>query len=274
MAKAAEFERHVATLSKGPLTYYRAGQGTGVGADILYFHAAAGLHIGSLPRRLAENFRVWIPVAPGYEGTPILDGVNSVPAIAELVSEFIAKEIRGPVDPIGTSFGARLAAWLTILHPEQVSHLVLMSPAGFRPPDAPPLSFDPEIMTKQLYAHPENKPAETRSPVMLETNRAAMRHYGIGSSFDEELNNRIGEIDKVTLVLHGTKDVRVLPQSVQMLRYKIKLAQLVYVYDAAHSLDVDQPQRVGDLVEDFLLRGEAFIVHPGTPKPAQERAAP
>ena len=38
---------------------------------------------------------------------------------------------------------------------------------------------------------------------------------------------------------------------------------MIYVFDAGHDIEVDQPERVVALVRDFFARGEAFIVNPG-----------
>jgi pimeloyl-ACP methyl ester carboxylesterase len=258
MASGHAFARHTAQLSRGPLDYFVAGEGR----DAIYLHAAAGLEIRSVPERLARSFRVWVPIVPGYEGTPILQGVDSIPAVADLVAELIDSRMQAPCDVAGHSMGARLAAWLAIQHPGKVDQLALMAPAGFRPAGAPPLAFDPETMVKQLYAHPERRP-EPKPLALLEGNRAAMRHYGVGQPRDEALAARIGEIQALTLVLQGTEDVRVPPEAVQEIKSRVKNAQLVYVYDAAHALEVDQPERVAALVHDFFQRGEVFIVNTG-----------
>ena len=44
---------------------------------------------------------------------------------------------------------------------------------------------------------------------------------------------------------------------------QIPRAKLVYVYDAGHNIEVDQPEKFVSLIRDFLMRGEAFIVNPG-----------
>ena len=40
-------------------------------------------------------------------------------------------------------------------------------------------------------------------------------------------------------------------------------AKLLFVYDAGHNIEVDQPERFVALIRDFFSRGEAFIVNPG-----------
>ena len=41
-------------------------------------------------------------------------------------------------------------------------------------------------------------------------------------------------------------------------------AFLIYVYDAAHNIEVDQPERFAALASDFLKRGEVFLVNQKT----------
>ena len=42
----------------------------------------------------------------------------------------------------------------------------------------------------------------------------------------------------------------------------------LYVWDAAHAPEIDQPERVLKLVTDFLTQSEAFVVNWGDGQPA------
>ena len=190
-----------------------------------------------------------------------------MPALADMLAAFVEAGPGRAVDVVGSSLGGWLGAWFAVRHPALVEHLVLAAPAGFRPPDAPPLSFEPEIMRVQLYAHPERVPPDDKPPAMRKANAEAVVRYGLAGSHDAELQARVDEIGCQTLILHGTCDVRVPVSGVRMLKERIRNSQLVYVYDAAHSLELDQPERLGILIEDFLVRGEAFIVNQALPEP-------
>ena len=48
-----------------------------------------------------------------------------------------------------------------------------------------------------------------------------------------------------------------------VLKQQIRLSHLTYIYDAAHAIEVDQPERLLRLVKAFLERGEAYIVNFG-----------
>lgn len=89
---------------------------------------------------------------------------------------------------------------------------------------------------------------------------AGLSHRGAGEGHDCALADRVGEIAHATLILHGTGDRIVTAESMRLLKSRLKRAFLVYVWDAAHNIEVDQPERMAAVVESFLERSEAFVV--------------
>ena len=69
---------------------------------------------------------------------------------------------------------------------------------------------------------------------------------------DTALADRLGEIEAPTLILHGTKDGAIPAASMRLLKQRIQRAFLIFIYDAAHAIEVDQPEHFTDLVDDFL----------------------
>ncbi len=258
----ADFVQRTMALPSGPVEYRVAGSGR----DVVYLHSAAGARISEPVRRLARRFRVWAPTMPGFDGTAYHDGVDSIPVLADLAARFVEAGPGETCDVVGSSLGGWIGAWLALRRPDLVGHLVLSAPAGFRPAGAPRLSFEPEVMRAQLYAHPERVPPDGKTPEMRRASLRAVGHYDAGGSHDAELQARIGGIACQTLILQGTLDVRVPASAVRMLKARIPRSQLVYVYDAAHGLEMDEPERVGALFEDFLVRGESFIVNQKLPE--------
>jgi pimeloyl-ACP methyl ester carboxylesterase len=163
---------------------------------------------------------------------------------------------------MGSSFGGAVALWLALDHPELVDHLVLEAPAGLQAID-PVLRKDPQAFRAALFAHPENLAAETKPLEMQVQNRRMLAHYGAEDGRDAELVERLGEIAHATLILHGTEDRIITAASVRLLKQSLRRAYLVYVWDAAHNIEVDQPRRMGALVKAFLERSEAFVVNRG-----------
>ena len=254
------FQENTVALSSGELAYHVAGDGP----PVIHMHAASGFRATAALEALARSFRIYAPVTPGFDGTATHDGVASMEALARLEAEFADTVIGETTDVIGHSFGGWRAAWYTVLHPQKVGQLVLECPAGFREEGIGGLSSDPAELQRRLYAHPEKVPPETKPESMVTRNREMLAHYHGGKAMDDALAARLGEIEALTLILHGTKDGAIPISSPRLLKSRIPRAFLIYVYDAAHAIEVDQPEYFAGLVEDFLTRGEAFLVNPGT----------
>ena len=258
LAVTTEFELAAATLPSGELPYWVAGEGP----PVFYLHSAGGARANAGLERLAGGGRrIYMPIIPGFDDTPLLDGIATMRDIARLGAEFIETVIGERADVMGQSFGGWATPWLALDHADAVGLMVLECPAGFRPEGHPPPSSDPERRLEELYAYPERRPAETKSEATLTRNREMLHHYHGAETRDEALIARLGEIEALTLILMGTRDGRVPPASVQLLKTRLARAFLVYVYDAAHAIETDQPERFATLVGDFLNRGETFIVN-------------
>jgi len=248
------------SFSSGELSYYAAGEGR----PVVYLHPAGGVRWTRVQDELSKSFKLLVPIAPGFDGTPAHPPVKSMKGLAALAAEFIEKTVGGPCDVIGCSFGGYLAAWLAAQRPELVDHLVLECPAGFRPKGHGGRPASPEELRKLLFLHPEKLPAEEKSADMEAANRKMLAHYAYSPDTDEELLARIPSIDKLTLILHGTADRMIPKESVQLLKSRLPHAFLVYIWDAAHSIEVDQPERTLAVLKGFLERSEGFMVNWGT----------
>ncbi len=251
------FENKTVQLPGGEVSYAVGGDGP----PVLYFHSAGGMRVTRGLELLAAGYRIYVPVIPGFDDTALIDSVTDMKGIAHLGAEFIDEVVGEQCDVMGQSFGGWVVPWLALEHPDKVGQLVLQCPAGFRPEGTPPPSGDPEQRLRQMYAYPERRPPETKSEATLERNREMLHHYHGATVRDDELVARLGEIEALTLVMLGTRDGRMTPESVQLIKERMERAFLVYVYDAAHNIEVDQPERFAALVGDFLKRGEVFLVN-------------
>ncbi|GGL79631.1 alpha/beta fold hydrolase [Wenxinia marina] len=256
-----DFTPRTADLPQGTLHWHEAG----AGKPVLYLHAAAGLAPSRPLRNLTETHRVLAPIAPGFDGTDALEGVDSVRAYAALVADFIRAQQIERLDVIGASFGAWVAQWLAIEAPDLVDHLILQVPAGLRFGGKGGLPADPEALQRALYAHPDRIDTAPKSAEVRAGNAAAYGRYSGGlEREDADMVARLGEIEATTLILIGTEDPVVPPEAAATLKREIRQSQRVFVFDAAHSIEVDQPDRVGRLWQDFLARGRGFVLNRGT----------
>jgi pimeloyl-ACP methyl ester carboxylesterase len=217
--------------------------------------------VTSVTERHAAKHTVFIPTAPGFNGTAAHPAVKTIVDLADLMAEFVRKEIGGACDVIGESFGGWIATWLAVRHLELVDQLVLQAPAGLRREGVGGLPADPAERFRKLHAYPERAPKETRPEEMLVANMKVVRGYMGGVSLDAELEAALPRIKARTLIVFGTKDeITPAEESGRRLKAGIPKSHLIYIYGAAHSLEYDQPERVARLVGAFLERGEAFLV--------------
>ncbi len=253
------FEQSTAALEAGSVQYWVGGQGR----PVLYIHAAGGLRISPALEALSRDFRVYAPELPGFNGMPRLDGMATKPDLARLAAQFAKAVIGEKCDVIGHSFGGWVATWLAVDFPEAVDQLVLEAPAGFRVGGAGGLGGTPAELQKRMYAHPEKIPPETRSPEVMAKNRETAGSYPPTEAVDPQLSKRLSDVAALTLMLHGTADGVIPTESPRFLKANLPHGHVVYVYDAAHNIEIDQPERFVELVGDFLRRGETFLVNPG-----------
>lgn len=244
-------------LSTGDLTYEVAGEGR----PVLFLHPAGGIRWSPFHEGLARSFKVYVPTMPGFDGTAFHDSVRSMESLASMAGEFVDRAIGENCDVIGHSFGGWVAAWLAVLRRDRVEHLVLEAPAGFRPKGSAGLPREPEGLRAALFVHPEKAPPAA-DPARMLANHKALPHYGGGArDTDGALVERLGEIEAPTLILRGTADPLIPDESVRLLRARLRHAYLIYVWDASHAIEVDQPERMLEVVETFLKRSDAFIVN-------------
>src|SRR6185437_4570114 len=175
------FERQELNLPSGKLSYFVAGSG----APLLYLHPAGGFSVSKPLEALSERYKIFAPVTPGFDGTAPNQDIASMEQLADLAARFAEHVIGKRCDVIGQSFGGWEALWLAVKHPGTIDHLVLEAPAGV--------------------------PAGGKGG--LPGNRRMLDHYGAASLSDAVLPARVAAIAAPTLILMGTKDEIIPPET-------------------------------------------------------------
>jgi pimeloyl-ACP methyl ester carboxylesterase len=249
------FEKKQIEIGIGNLPYYEIGSGD----PLVSLHPAGGPRLSIPLEGLAKQHQVLAPICPGWESTILVPEIRSIPALAELLAEFIEETSDDRVDLMGMSLGGWVGAWLAILHPELVGRLVLLCPAGIQP-DTEDLPKTPEEFRARLYAHPEKlRPQDMPRSTPAQTLEAVAHYTPDRPPFDADLVERLDEIQAPTLVVYGRLD-RIIPEATPiLLEERIANAGVLYVDDAAHALDVDQPETVLKAINEFLDDDEAYL---------------
>lgn len=253
----SDFNEQMVELPTGPLTFLMGG----AGPAILHLHSAAGPRLSPTIEKLAAKHTIFMPTLPGFNGTPVHSSIKTMQDLADITALFIQQAIGKSCDVIAESFGGWLAQWLAVKYPGLVEQLVLEAPAGMRTKGVGGLPADPAERDRRLYAVPERAPKDPRYADVLADNFKAAGTYTGGETLDADLLRRLPEIKARTLLLFGTKEEVTPVEDVgRRLKANIPHAHLSYIYNAAHAVEFDQPERAARLVGAFLERGEAFVV--------------
>ena len=254
------FERKEVRVGSGLVSYFVGGSGE----PLLYLHPAGGIGFSEPIEALARTRTVYMPVTPGFDGTAAHNSIRSMEALADVAASFINVAIGKRCDVIGVSFGGWEALWLAVKHQDKIDHLVLEAPAGVPAGGKGGLPNDPAELRRKLFAYPDRAPPMTKPMEQVQGNRLMLAHYAASLLTDGTLSGRVAEIKAPTLILMGTKDEIIPPETGRYLKAAIAGSHLAYVYDAAHVIESDQPERVTRIVSSFLERGEAYIVNWGS----------
>jgi pimeloyl-ACP methyl ester carboxylesterase len=127
---------------------------------------------------------------------------------------------------VSTSADVAIALWHAIDVPQQIDALILISPAL--------------VLSDQSDA-------------------------GNDCFTDPELARKLGELQAPVLLLVGTEDQAIPPETGRMYVERIPHCYYILVYDAGREIEAERPDALFAVVRDFLERRETFIVKgPGT----------
>ncbi len=76
---------------------------------------------------------------------------------------------------------------------------------------------------------------------------------------DDAFESRVAELPQPVLILLGTVDNGTLPDDARLYRQFLQSCHIIYVYGAAHAIDVERPEAFASVAGDFLTRKEQFV---------------
>jgi pimeloyl-ACP methyl ester carboxylesterase len=232
---------------------------TGSGAPVVYLHGAGGVfrNAAFMPA-LGARYRVLAPSRPGYDGST--GACASAREEGEVMAEFVREVAGGPVHLIAESAGGAPGCWLAVLEPKLVQSLILAAPAAFASTSAPPAS--PDAIEQRLFG-----PTPAWSDLPTDADRAARQRNASANAArvrpadrNAELLEHLSEISAPTLVVWGTADEHIPPESGQLFVQRIPNSYRMLIYGAAHSLPVAACRQFVALTTDFIERGDRFVV--------------
>jgi pimeloyl-ACP methyl ester carboxylesterase len=197
----------------------------------------------------------------------------SVPFYAELLNKFIHQLGLESAAVAGVSLGGAIAATLAALHPDKVSKLVLVAPAGLTPPQGefvkPSRFMDAEFWmlahNKEKFQHSLEDMFYDKSkltPSMVEEvwgemkkpehRRAVLRNAQYLAKPDRDFETMLESITAPTLIVWGEEDTIVPPVDAQKFSILIKYADVIYFKNCGHAVPVEKGEALADAMVSFL----------------------
>jgi pimeloyl-ACP methyl ester carboxylesterase len=254
----ADFKESTVEADGFNIRYVEAGSGE----PLVCLHGGGGLRLSGTHDLLARHHRIIAFEVPGFGKSPENTRTATMQELAATMNAAVAALGLARYALFGISFGGKLALSMAIAKPEPVASIVLLGPAAIRiqGKSPPPTQVSPAEALKLLYAHPERLgPQEPMTPEVAAKNRKISERL-VGPPRDHAFEERLKSLQMPVLALFGTLDKVIPPECGRLYKEILPNCHIVMVYDAAHAIDADRPEAASSVIDDFLKRGEKFLV--------------
>lgn len=253
----------VETVAGTELSFVEGGQGT----PLLVLHEELG-HPGWLNwhSELARDRQMIVPLHPGFSVSPRLDWLMTIGDLAGFYGQMLKEKNLGPVDVIGFSLGGWVAAEMAARDEAQFNRMVLVAPAGIRPPEGEILDMyagPTEVYHKASVKAPAETPEfsklyggeataeqfEAWTDAQCETARLAWQPY----MYNPSLPHLLGTVKKLpTLILWGADDGVIPRSSGEVYQRSIMGSELAVLDNCGHRPEIEQTAEFLDRVQNFF----------------------
>jgi pimeloyl-ACP methyl ester carboxylesterase len=247
----------------------------GKGENLVLIH---GIGIGraawnDVIAELKYYYRVYAIDLPGFGCSDMSDLPYSVPFYAELLNKLMHQLKLEPAAVAGISLGGAVAATLAAHHPDKVSKLVLVAPAGLTPPQGEFVKPS-RFMDANFWLLSHNKDMFQRSmedmfydkskltPALVDSvwagmkspehRRAVLSNARYLARADPEFTDMLETIAAPTLIVWGEEDAIVPPVDAQKFSILIKYADVVLLKKCGHAVPLEKGEALADAMISFL----------------------
>ena len=205
---------------------------------------------------LKNDFSVYAPDLPGFGNSPI-NRPMFLADYAEIVGNFLEKnKIEKPI-VIGHSFGGAVAAKFSLLYPNKISKLILVSASAIRQPRRKMILLKkvadflkpllPEKLRKfvlKLLKLDQTDYAQIESPELKETFKNVIA---------EDLKHDLSLIKSPTLIIWGKNDAVTPLAEGELIAKSIPGTKLEIIKNAGHFVFLEKPEEFIKLIKEFAL---------------------
>jgi len=260
---AQEWRVSLVHVASTDLTFIKGG----TGRPLLVLHEELGYpgwlrwHVA-----LAQSHTLHIPLHPGFGTSPRVEWVSSVRDLACFYARVLQDMGLSPIDVIGFSLGGWIVAEMAANCAQQFRRMVLVAPAGIRPPEGD--IMDMFTVSARAYLNASvHDPAQTSEFALLyggaatpeqfeaweearaETARLVWRPYMYNPSLGPLLEGVRG---LPTLVLWGRQDQIVPLSAGQIYNRSITGSELAVFEGCGHRPEIEHAPGFIERVQHFL----------------------
>jgi pimeloyl-ACP methyl ester carboxylesterase len=256
---------HVVQVGDLPITLLRAGDGR----PLLMLHDELGFPGWMRWNELLARERAFvIPLQPGFGHTPRAPWLRDYRDVAMLYSRMLREMSVGPIDVVGFSAGAFIAAEMAAMNPGVFDRMILVGPLGIRPLEGEIFDFLAVTMTTHVAATVSHHQAEEfgtmyggevtpRQFELFEAARGETSRLGWEPfMFDPSLSYHLAGIgDLATMVVWGDEDLIVPRGAVDAYAAAIPDARVEILPGVGHRPEIEAVDRFVECVSVFLNDG-------------------
>ena len=239
----------------------------GSGPTVLVLHGVEGVAADrEFLKALAADFSVLAPSHPGFGLSPRPDWLDSVDDIAYSYLDWLEQRRIQDLAVVGLQFGAWLAAEIAVRNVGLISRLVLVDPIGIKlgaPTEreiADVFAISRAELASRMHSADGHEADLSELPIEdvmhIARNEEALALFGWEPYLhNPKLHRWLHRISPPSLVLWGEGDGITSQQYARGFADLIPDARFQAVPAAGHAAQVDQPERVADLIRQFIAAG-------------------
>jgi pimeloyl-ACP methyl ester carboxylesterase len=233
----------------------------GSGRPILVLHGGGGPQtVSGLAAALSRRAHVLVPTNPGFAGEPRPEWFDSIDDLAFAYLDVLERLDLSDVIVIGSSMGGWVASAMALRDTTRLGGLVLVDAGGIRV-EGHPIANVSSLTPDELAALSFHNPAAFRvdpatvTPEQAQARAANFRalyvyDQGLGMG-DPKLRRRLGRVRIPVLVVWGESDRVIDPEYGRAYAQAFPDARFALIPEAGHLPQLEQPQRLLNLVWEF-----------------------
>jgi len=233
------------------------------GTGVLILHSGAGPRSAAgLASALSEHAYVVTPTHPGFDGTPRVGWLDSVPDLADAYLDLLEQLGLEAAMVIGNSVGGWIASEMALRDIDgRIKSIVLLNATGIRPDNAAQLTDIRTVPPAEIGLLSFHNPAFRPDPTTMSkeqlagmaANQQALALYaGDDFLFAPKLRRRLHRVTVPVLVAWGEDDGVLSAEYGRAYAATFSNGHFQPIAEAGHFPQIEQPAAVLDAIGDFV----------------------